>query len=131
MHTVPGRCPICSEELVVTRLHCQTCDSVLEGHFALGRFGRLAPEQLGFVETFLRCEGRLNKVQEEMGLSYPTVRSRLHDAIRSLGYEVRGEPLISLEQRKSILNDLGQGNITPDEAVRLLQGEERSAEEQR
>jgi hypothetical protein len=123
MHTVPGRCPVCGEDLIVRRLHCRSCDTALEGHFDLGRFYRLDPEQLQFVETFIRCEGKLNRAQEELGLSYPTVRSRLHDAIRALGYEVNEEPTITPEQRKSILDQLAEGKITSEEAVQLLQGE--------
>jgi len=123
MHPVPGTCPVCGEDLTVTRLHCRSCDSVLEGQFGLGRFNQLNAEQLHFVETFVRCEGKINKVQEELGMSYPTVRSRLLDVIRALGYEVRDEPGISPDQRRKILDDLAQGSISSDEAVRLLQGE--------
>jgi hypothetical protein len=123
MYDLLGKCPVCGEDLTVTRLHCRSCDLVLEGHFGLGRFYRLDPEQLHFVETFIRCEGKLNKVQEELGLSYPTVRSRLHDAIRALGYEVREELTMSPEQRESILDELARGEITSDEAVKLLQGD--------
>ena len=123
MHPVPCTCPVCGEDLTVTRLHCRSCDSVLEGQFGLGRFNQLSAEQLHFVETFVRCEGKINKVQEELGMSYPTVRSRLLDVIRALGYEVRDEPGISPDQRRKILDDLAQGSISSDEAVRLLQGE--------
>ena len=41
--------------------------------------------------TFVRNEGKINRVGEELGMSYPTVRSRLHDFIRALGYEVGEE----------------------------------------
>ncbi len=123
MHEVIGRCPICGQDLTVTRLHCRSCDLTLEGHFGLGRFHRLDREQLSFLETFVRCEGKLNKVQEELGLSYPTVRNRLHDAIRALGYEISEELTVSPEQRRTILEDLAEGRITSDEAITLLQGE--------
>jgi hypothetical protein len=123
MYDLLGKCPVCGEDLTVTRLHCRSCDLALEGHFGLGRFYKLDPEQLHFIETFIRREGKLNKVQEELGLSYPTVRSRLHDVIRALGYEVREELTMSPEQRKSILDELSQGQITSDEAVKLLQGD--------
>ncbi len=123
MYAVPGRCPVCGHDLTVTRLHCRNCDSAVEGHFDLGRFSKLDPEQLHFVETFIRSEGKLNRVQEELGLSYPTVRSRLHDAIRAMGYEVQEGPSISPEQRKSILDELAEGKITSEEAIELLQGD--------
>jgi hypothetical protein len=123
MYPVPGKCPVCGQELSVTRLHCKSCDSAVEGHFELGRFQQLNPDQLHFVETFIRCEGKLNKVQDEVKLSYPTVRSRLLDVIRALGYEVHEELTVSPEQRKVILDDLAQGRISSEEAIRLLQGD--------
>lgn len=107
----------------MTRLHCRSCDSAVEGQFELGRFHQLDADQLHFVETFIRCEGKLNKVQDEFKLSYPTVRSRLLDVIQALGYEVEEELTLSPEQRKVILDDLAEGKITSEEAVRLLQGD--------
>jgi hypothetical protein len=93
----------------------------LEGQFSLGRFYQLSPEQLAFVETFIRCEGKLTRVQDELGMSYPTARGRLTDVIRALGYEVHEEaPPISAEKRKTILERLATGEITSEDAVELL-----------
>lgn len=122
MYAVLGKCPVCGEDMNVTRLHCRSCDSTLDGHFNLGRFYHLSPEQLQFAETFIRCQGKLNRVQAEVGLSYPTVRSRLHEVILALGYEVGEDTVLSPEQRKTILDDLAAGKIGSDEAVGLLQG---------
>ncbi len=128
MNQVIGQCPICKETLQVTRLYCPNCDTTLEGHFALGRFYQLTADQLAFIETFVRCEGKINRVGEEMGVSYPTVRGRLTDVIRALGYEVgegEEEPSGTLpdDVRKSILEQLAQGKITSEEAVKRLRGE--------
>lgn len=122
MYPVVGKCPICGDDLTVTRLHCRNCDSALEGHFNLGRFYLLSAEQLHFVETFIKNEGKITRVEEELGLSYPTVRSRLNDVIRALGYEVPAEAAISTERRQSILERVQAGEITPGEAVELLKG---------
>ena len=91
MNRVIHECPVCGDALVVTKLHCRNCDTGLEGHFALGRFHTLSPEQLQFAERFIRCEGKINRVGEEFNISYPTVRARLHDLIRAMGYEVKEE----------------------------------------
>ncbi len=123
MNPVIGRCPVCQEALEVSRLYCRHCDTALEGHFTMGRFYRLSPEQLQFVETFIRCEGKLNHVQEEMQLSYPAVRSRLDAVIRALGYEVPQEPGLSAERRRTILDDLAAGRLTSAEALQLLAGQ--------
>ena len=123
MYPVIGKCPVCGDSMAVSRLHCRTCDSALEGQFSLGRFYQLSPQQLAFVETFIRCEGKLTRVQDELSMSYPTARARLTDVIRALGYEVReeAEP-VSVEARKSILERLASGEISSEDAVELLKG---------
>ena len=125
MNPVIGLCPICGESLAVTRLHCRNCDTSVEGQFALGRLYQLTSKQLQFVETFVRCEGKINRVEQEMGLSYPAVRARLTEVIRALGYEVgEGESPrgVSEKERRQILNQLSEGTIDADEAVQLLRG---------
>jgi hypothetical protein len=124
MYPLIGQCPICHDDLVVTRLYCRTCDTTLEGHFELGRLSQLTPEQIGFVETFIRCEGKITRVEQELGISYPTVRSRLHEVIRALGYEVgEEEPAVDETRRREILEELSDGRVSSEEAIRLLRGE--------
>jgi hypothetical protein len=95
----------------------------VEGHFALGRLYHLSPQQLRFVETFIRSEGKINRVEQEMGLSYPAVRARLNDVIRSLGYEVgKGKDAVSEDERREILAQLSEGKVTAEEAMELLRG---------
>ncbi|UCG24480.1 MAG: DUF2089 domain-containing protein [Chloroflexota bacterium] len=125
MNPVIGLCPICGENLAVTKLHCRNCDTSVEGQFSLGRLYQLNSNQLQFVETFIRCEGKINRVEQEMGLSYPAVRARLSEVIRALGYEVGESDAVdgvTEEERREILNQLSEGEITSDEAVQLLRG---------
>jgi len=63
-------------------------------------------------------------MEYEVCLSYPTIRNRLHQVIRSLGYEPGGaeEPVgMGLEERQRILEDLDKGLISAEEAMQLLQ----------
>lgn len=127
MKTLPTQCPICGGDIHVTRFNCQECDTTVEGHFEIGRFLRLTPEQLQFVEVFVRCEGKLNRMEEEIKMSYPTLRSRLLEVIRALGYEPGREEApvkISEEERKRVLEELEQGRISMEDAMRTLQGGE-------
>lgn len=124
MYPVIGICPICGENLTVTRLYCRACDSTVEGHFTLGRFYHLDAEQMAFIETFIRCEGKLTRVQEELGMSYPTARARLTAVIRALGYEIaESKQDVPPEERQRILGLLAGGEISSEEAVHLLQGD--------
>lgn len=126
MKPVIGQCPICRDTLHVTRLQCRNCDTSIEGHFTLGRLYQLSAEQLDFLETFVRCEGKIKWVEQELGLSYPAVRARLTELIQALGYEV-GAPddirSVSAERRREVLTELNAGNISAEEALELLHGE--------
>jgi len=125
MYPVPTACPVCHDDLLVARLVCRNCGTALEGRFTMGRLFQLTPEQLHFVEIFLRCEGKINRVQEELGLSYPTVRSRLDEVIHALGYEVGQERGAGDERRQEILERLARREISSEEAFQLMQGKER------
>jgi hypothetical protein len=123
MNTLPTTCPICGGEITITRIHCRDCDTTIESRFVPGPFAQLTPEQLVFVETFIRCEGKITRMEDELNLSYPTIRNRLHEVVRALGYEPGGaeEPAgLTDEERQSILEDLDKGLITADKAMLLL-----------
>ena len=128
MHNYSGRCPVCGEEMTITRLHCRSCDTTMDGQFSQNRFARLTGEQTAFLETFVRCQGKLSWVGEELDLSYPTVRSRLNDLIQALGFEVQEAPPAEVRQRsalqrQAILDDLAAGKISAADAVGLLAAE--------
>ena len=126
MYAAPTRCPVCQSELEVTKLHCPACDTSVEGRFSGGPIAHLTPEHLDFIVTFVRCEGKINRMEQELGVSYPTIRNRLHEVIRALGFEPGKDDTIDVgpEKRNSVLEDLEAGKISADEAMRLLRGED-------
>lgn len=130
MHPLPTHCPVCGGEITVTRIYCRDCDSTIESRFSPGAFfAQLTPEQLAFVETFVRCEGKITRVEAEMGLSYPTIRNRLHEVIRAMGYQPgEGDATgLSDQERRAILEALEKGEISYEEAMRKLEeGESRN-----
>ena len=57
-----------------------------------------------------------------MGISYPTVRGKLENVIEALGYAPKySEPKVN---KKEILRKLSDGEITSEEALKQLQGED-------
>ena len=74
---VISNCPVCDSQLTVTRLHCTTCGTTIEGEFSVGRFSRLNRDQYALLESFLRSRGNLRELERELGVSYPTVRNRV------------------------------------------------------
>jgi len=125
MYPIFSECPVCSGELIATELECRHCDTKIRGRFITGPFAALTSEQLEFVELFIRNEGKITRLQEEMDLSYPTIRNRLHETIRALGYEPGvEEPGLNEDERKRILEELESGTINYEEAMRLIKESE-------
>ncbi len=120
MHSAPTECPVCHDHLAITRMVCRNCGTALEGRFGLGRLFELSPEQRRFVEIFVRCEGKISRVEKELGISYPTVRSRLEEVIQAMGYPLSAHSKGGEEGRQEILERLAQGEITSEEALALM-----------
>ena len=134
---VISTCPVCANELTITRLQCRGCGTSLEGEFGVGRFGRLAQEQLTLLESFLRSRGNLREMERDLGLSYPTIRGRLDALVRALGLtdgDVAAEPtaedVAPLEteptaadvsaERRDILERLARRELTAEDAATAL-----------
>lgn len=133
MYPVPSECPVCHDNLYVNQLVCRNCGTEIRGRFEMDRLSLLIPEQRYFVEVFLLCEGKLNCVQEELGISYPTVRSRLDEIIRALKRErvaappvspappVPPAPVVDTAQHQEILDRLARQEISAEEALRFFE----------
>lgn len=119
---VLGKCPVCGENLRVTKLECPSCHTEVGGDFELGKFSQLNDQQLEFVEVFIKLRGNIKEVEEEMGISYPTVRKKLDQVIEALGYRPEEGPVDdTTEKRKEVLNALDEGEIDFEEAKNKLQ----------
>lgn len=117
MHNVIGECPICHSDLKVTKLECVKCHTEISGDFTLSKFNYLSKEHLFFIEVFIKNKGNIKAIEKELGISYPTVKKNLDEVIVHLGYEVSKEDQI---KKEDIFKKLEQGEITPQEAAKLL-----------
>lgn len=119
---VSGECPVCGEDMHITRMECDSCHTVLEGHF-LHRVWKLTEDQQAFLEAFLRNRGTIKDVEAELGISYPTVKARLESLVKTLGLDEPAPPPAPTrlrEERRAILDRLQRREITATEAHRLL-----------
>ncbi len=114
---VIGKCPVCGKPMEVTKLSCNYCDTHIEGHFTLCKFCKLSNEQKHFAEVFIKNRGNIKEIEKELGISYPTVRNKLEDTIKALGHSPKYTSTIN---KKEVLEKLSTGEITSEEAVKLL-----------
>lgn len=118
---MPVSCPVTGHPLEVTRLECPESGVTIEGRFAPNEFALLPDEQLEFMRLFVKCRGNLKEVERMLGLSYPTVRLRFENVLRTLGYETAAEPAVSpAGEREAVLSALEKGEISAEEATERL-----------
>jgi hypothetical protein len=94
------------------------------GAFALGNLASLQEPYASLITLFLRTRGNLKEMERTLGLSYPTVRARLEEALTAAGLGRESDRVAedeeAREQREEILNALEQGAITAAEAAARL-----------
>jgi hypothetical protein len=91
----------------------------MRGEFESCEFCELSEDSLKFLRSFIRCRGIIKDVEKELGISYPTVRSRLDRLVAELGYSAT--PVKSRdEQRYDVLEAVRDGRISSKEAIAVL-----------
>ena len=121
MYKAPGNCPVCGNGFKITQLSCKECGSELSGEYEHCKFCSLPEQDLNFIEVFIKNRGSIKDVEKELGISYPTVRSKLDNIIIALGFNVDPKPeKKSKEERVQILDRLEKGEISIQEATELL-----------
>jgi hypothetical protein len=115
---LPDRCPACGADLRVTRLTCQSCETVVNGRFRVCDFCALPDPERELLELFLRSRGNVKEVQRELGVSYPTVRSRLDQLWIRLGYKSSVDE--AGEAAETIIESLKSGKLNVEQAAARL-----------
>ena len=130
---LPAQCPSCGAELVVTHLACPACRAEVHGVFAPGRLINLPEPHASLLELFVRLRGNVKEMERALGLSYPTVRTRLEEAFAAARPKLEaptarpgGGPVgeagadVPAALRAAILDQLERGEIGPSEAIARL-----------
>ena len=131
-HDVISTCPICSWRAGRDPTPLPKLRHDARGRLRVGRFARLDRDQLALLESFLRARGNLREMERELGISYPTVRSRVEALVRSLGFGPRSDDEAAPasepgQTREDILERLARREISAEDAARAIRSLGRSA----
>src|SRR3954465_8340798 len=97
--------------MAVAKMVCSHCQVSVEAAFPMARLGSLPVEHQRFIEMFVLSGGNLKEIAEQVGVSYPTIRSRLDKVIDSLRAEisktrtVKGNGLDAVDQSRKSAED--------------------------
>jgi hypothetical protein len=103
--------------MVIERVRIPDKGIAVEGAFVLPQLSRLSLEDQVFITAFIRSHGSIKEMEQVFGVSYPTIKSRLNRIAGQLEF-IETDPSPS---RSEVLDRLNQGEITADEAIRVLQ----------
>jgi hypothetical protein len=103
--------------LVIDRVRIPDKGITVDGPFTLPQLARLSLEDQVFITAFLRAHGSIKEMEQVFGISYPTVKGRLNRIAGLLDF-VENNPSPSAAE---ILERLNRGEISADEAIRMLQ----------
>ncbi len=113
-------CPACAQPMHPIVLEC-VCGVRVEAPISVNEFAALSPEQLHLLRIFVKCEGRIRDMEAALGISYPTVKTRikeLKDALQIVDDGSMDEPpRLDLDE---VLSGLETGDLTADEAIDRL-----------
>lgn len=104
-------------DMVVERVRIASSDIAVEGRFELPELARLPAEDQVFIAAFVRSHGSIKEMEKVFGVSYPTIKARLNRIASALSF-VESNPLPG---RSEVLERLSRGEITADEALRLIE----------
>src|ERR1700754_4414225 len=113
---VGNECPYCSSAMAVTRMACAHCNIAVDAALPMSRLGPLPVEHHLFIEMFVLAGGNLKEIAEQVGVSYPTIRSRLDKLIELLRTEISKTQRV----RGSVLDAVEPGKTNAEDAARLI-----------
>jgi len=113
---VTNECPYCGTTMTVTQMRCVRCRVSLTADFPMSRLADLPVEHQRFIEMFVLAGGNLKEIAEQVGVSYPTIRSRLDKVIEAL----RGEIAKTQRVQGSLLDAVEPGKTNAAEAARII-----------
>src|SRR5215470_4487865 len=114
--TINNECPYCRAAMATSEMTCEHCQVSIHGEFAMSRLAGLPVEHQRFIEMFVLASGNLKEIAEQVGVSYPTIRSRLDKVIELLRAEIAKTQRV----RGNVLDAVEPGKANAEDAARLI-----------
>jgi len=108
-------------DVVVERVRLADSGIAIEGAFVLPELAKLAFDDQVFIAAFVRAHGSIKEMEQVFGVSYPTIKARLNRISGQLSFVETNATPSAHEGRADVLDRLGRGEITPEDAIALLE----------
>lgn len=109
------KCPSCKSGMKPVKLYCKKCNLSLEGDFDIDGLEGLDSEDMALAIAFIRSFGSIKKLQNILGVSYPTARIKLENLVMKLNDGMKINP-----GKENVIDKLQSGEISVTEALEEL-----------
>ncbi len=99
--------------MVISELKCPACDLRVKKDFPPCEFCQLPEDDYEFLKIFIRTQGKITDIEKILGISYPTIKTKIDDLLRKL-------KLSPVEGKNDPIEALAQGELSVDEVVTIL-----------
>ena len=103
-------CPQCKLPMKPVSIGCQSCDVQVSAQFEAHPLLSLTSEELHFLMIFIHCEGKIGDMEKALGISYPTVKAKIHKLKSKLSEDLQDNKADTLK----LLDKLEKGEINFD-----------------
>ncbi len=110
------RCPFCQGTLAIRKLKCLDCEFAVEGPFFTSPLLCLSADEQLFAELFILASGSLKEMAGTLGVTYPTIRSRLDAIIQKLKKNIKDRQ----EYSDNLLKQVAAGKLRPEAAATII-----------
>ncbi len=127
-------CPSCRHSLQITELACPHCHITITGQFNSHPTLELSEEQLSFLRVFIISRGNLKEIERILGISYPTVRSKLDQLVEAfqpnLDTSSTTASPASPSSRRDVLEQIRRGEVSVADGLKLLRSQNLTVSEE-
>lgn len=125
MRKILEQCPSCGGDMVITRLNCTACDTIILSQYAPCPFCKLSPEDTDLLLTFVKSRGNIREMERELGISYWTIRRMIDDLGGKLGLEATAAEPEATVRIREVLEQVDRGELSAADAAEILSQLER------
>ncbi|MCO4794057.1 MAG: DUF2089 family protein [Bacteriovoracaceae bacterium] len=111
-------CPACEGQLYPTALGCSQCSTEIKGPIRVNPLMQLDDDMMHFLMVFIHCGGKISDMEKALGISYPTVKTKLS----KLQELVASSPVGTEEKQAdlnimNVLKEMESGNVDYSSAL--------------
>lgn len=127
---ISQECPKCQKVMRPVVCRCDSCNIEMRADFEQNTFAMLSSELQHFLHVFVHCEGKIGDMEKALGISYPTVKSKiaqLKTSLQTLGEQTRSHQINQFKNLSvlELLAKMESGELSYEIGLQLIKRKQK------